>query len=91
MLPEEVMFLETVGNYTRIFISNDSYFEVRSSLTTAQKKLPNDIFIKIHRSYVVSIYYIQTIEKDHLVIDGITIPIGPQFYEPLIKKLNVIK
>jgi DNA-binding LytR/AlgR family response regulator len=87
----EVMYLETVGNYTKIFLSNDSYFNVRSSLTAARKKLPPDVFIRVHRKYIVSIFYIQTISREDLVIDGTSISIGRLYYKPLLEKLNVME
>jgi DNA-binding LytR/AlgR family response regulator len=90
LIPDDVLFLETVGNYTKIILSNKTYFMVRSSLRTALKKLPDDIFVRVHRRYGVSIYYIGSIERDNLEIEGESIPIGPLYYKPLVKKLNVI-
>ena len=89
--PEDVIGLSTEGNYTRIFLANKTFYMVRSTLSNALKKLPQDMFIKIHRSIVVSVYYIDDIEKDHLVIDGESLPIGRQFYQSFIDKLNIIE
>jgi DNA-binding LytR/AlgR family response regulator len=68
--PEEVLCLSTEKNYTRIFLTDDTYYMVRSTLTSALKKLPSDIFIKIHRSYVASLLHIEDIYKDHVIIRG---------------------
>jgi DNA-binding LytR/AlgR family response regulator len=90
--PEEVMLLETVGNYTRIFVTDQPYFEVRSSLATALKKLPEDIFIKVHRRYIVSIFYIRFICRDHLIVgEKTSVPIGRLYYKPLVERLNVME
>ena len=89
--PEEVICLSTDRNYTRIYLSNNSCYLVRSTLAGALKKLPGDMFIKVHRSYAVSILYIDTLAKDHLTIDGNSIPIGRQFYKSVIDKLNIIE
>lgn len=88
---EEVICLYTEGNYTKIFLSDKSYYLVRSSLSKAMKKLPSDIFIKIHRSYVASIYYIDNIARDHLLIGGEPVPIARQYYKSLMEKLNIIE
>ena len=66
--PGKVMILSTEGNYTRIFLSDHTYYLVRSSLSGALKRLPPEMFIKIHRSLVASIYFIDHIAKDHLII-----------------------
>ncbi len=74
-----------------MFLSDKSHYLVRSSLSGALKKLPSDIFIKIHRSLVVSIYFIDDISKDHLIVDGEPMPIGNQYYKMTIKRLNIIE
>jgi DNA-binding LytR/AlgR family response regulator len=89
--PRKVMFLVTVKNYTEITLSDNSVYSVRSSLSRAIKKLPPDMFIKIHRSLVVSIYYIDDIDRDHLIIAGEPIPIGKGFYKKAISQLNIME
>lgn len=78
-------------NYTRIQLSNKTYCLVRSTLSGALKKLPPEIFIKIHRSCAASIYFIDKIDRDHLEIGGAPLPIGRQYYRSVIKQLNIIE
>ena len=85
------MCLSIEGNYTRIYLADKSRYMVRSSLSGALKKLPPDMFIKIHRSVVVSVYYIDSIHKDHLLIGDEPIPIAKQYYKSLIDRLNIIE
>jgi DNA-binding LytR/AlgR family response regulator len=89
--PEDVICLSTEGNYTRIFLTNKSFYMVRSTLAAALKKLPADIFIKIHRSFIVSVYHIDSVHRDYLVVSNENLPIGKQYYRSLIEKLNVIE
>lgn len=89
--PEDVILLETVGNYTKIVLSNKSYYQVRSSLSAALKKLPPDMFIKTHRSYAASIHFIDDVARDHLIVSGEAIPIARQYYKPVINRLNIIE
>jgi DNA-binding LytR/AlgR family response regulator len=88
--PEEVVCLVAEKNYTKIYLSNKTDCLVRSTLSGALKKLPPEIFIKIHRSCVVSIYFIDNIARDHLIIGGKPLPIGRQYYRSVIKQLNII-
>ncbi len=89
--PGEVMCLRTEGNYTKIFLSDKTYCMVRSTLSGALKRLPPEMFIKIHRSVVASIYFIDDIAKDHLIIGEDPMPIGRQYYKPVIRQLNIIE
>ena len=49
------------------------------------------MFIKIHRSLVASIYFIDDIDRDHLIIGGEPIPIGKGFYKKAISQLNIME
>ena len=89
--PEEVVCLISERNYTKIHLSNKTYCLVRSSLSGALKKLPPEVFIKIHRSCAVSMYFIDNIAKDHLTIGAEAIPIGRHYYRGFIRQLNIIE
>lgn len=89
--PGQVMYLKTEGNYTKIFLSDQTYYLVRSSLSGALKKLPPEMFIKIHRSLVASIYFIDDIAKDHLIVGGGPIPVSRKYYKTAIRQLNIIE
>jgi DNA-binding LytR/AlgR family response regulator len=89
--PEDVVALATEENYTKILLANDRYFMMRSSLSNALKKLPPNLFIKIHRSYAVSVNYIDQIDKDHLLADGEPVAIGKLYYQELLEKLVIIE
>jgi DNA-binding LytR/AlgR family response regulator len=89
--PADVVCLSSEGNYTRIYLSDKNYYMVRSTLSGALRKLPPEIFIKIHRSFAVSIYFIDTIDRDHLTVGNEAIPIARQYYRQVIKQLNIIE
>jgi DNA-binding LytR/AlgR family response regulator len=88
--PMQVKCLIAEGNYTKIYLSDKTHYMVRSTLSGALKKLPQDIFIRIHRSIIVSIYFINDIAKDHLIIGEYAYAIGRQYYRSTIKRLNII-
>ena len=89
--PEEIAVLATVENYTRFFMADLQEHIVRCSLSNALKKLPPKMFIRIHRSFVVSINYIDWINKDCLQVGNATIDIGKQYYDALINRLTIIE
>jgi DNA-binding LytR/AlgR family response regulator len=88
--PRQVACLKTVKNYTHIILADSTIYMVRSSLAGALKKLPPDIFIRIHRSMIVSIFYMDDITRDHLVMGGLSMPISREYSKSAFKKLNII-
>ena len=89
--PEEVMCLSTERNYTRIYLADKTFYMVRSSLLATLKKLPPDMFIRIHRSFVVSVYHLTSIHKGYLVMKDKALPVANRYYRSVLAKLNIIE
>jgi len=49
------------------------------------------LFIRTHRSYAVSVLFIDMIDRDHLTIGKNAIPISRQYYKSVLDQLNVIE
>jgi DNA-binding LytR/AlgR family response regulator len=88
---EDIISLLAEDNYTKIFLPGNSFYLVRSTLSSALKNLPSELFIKIHRSIAVSILYIETINRDHLIVCNKPVPIAKQYYKSVLKQLTIIK
>ena len=89
--PLEVVCLITEDNYTRICFPDKTNYIARSTLSGILEKLPADIFIRVRRSFAVSVFYIDDIGKDHLIIGDTPIPIARQYYDHLLNQLQIIR
>ena len=89
--PQQVIALSTEKNYTKVVLSDKSTFLIRSSLASAIKKLPSDMFVRINRSEVASIYYINNIDRYNLFVGGEPAYIGKGFYKGFISKLTIME
>lgn len=58
------------------------------SLKNLQDTLPKDMFIRVHKSYIVSLKYIEDIDKTTVTVAGNKIPIGASYRDELIEKLS---
>ena len=90
--PEDVIAISSDKNYIKIFVVNDKYYIVRSTLTAALEKLPSDLIKRVHHRLAVSINYADHIAKDHLHIEGEEnpLPISRQHYQAFISSLNIV-
>ncbi|MDK6421929.1 LytTR family DNA-binding domain-containing protein, partial [Aerococcus urinae] len=59
--PEEI-FLVSVQGHTLSIESYDKTYEMAGSLSAIEKKLPKDLFLRTHRSYLINIDQIQEIQ-----------------------------
>ncbi|AWO02080.1 hypothetical protein DLD77_10420 [Chitinophaga alhagiae] len=87
---KEILVLEAADNYTK-FLGPDYFHLVRASLDMSVSLLPENMFVKIHRSFAVAVHHLQEIERDCVKIGGVSLPVSRKFYPELIKQLNIIE
>ena len=87
----DILYIEAMENYTKIFRTSGNYILSRTSLKAIQKMLPKDRFLRTHRSYIISINKIERFSKREITLKGCsaTIPIGRQYAENVYSKLTI--
>jgi len=83
----EVLYMEGLKDYIKIFTTGKTFLTLMS-LKKMERKLPKDIFIRVHRSYIVSIPKIDSIERNRIIINDNWIPIGDYYKEEFFKRLE---
>ncbi len=79
---DDILFCKGMKDYIQIYVTGKSNPIVTlKSLNTFETKLPVDKFIRVHRSYIVSILHIDTISKSEISIGKQIVPIG-SIYKP---------
>src|SRR5450755_3791091 len=82
--PMQVASLSAVKNYTTITLIDGTAYTVRTSLVNALNNFPPGMFVKIDRAEVVSVFYIDNIAKDHLIMNGKTVSIARSYYKYVV-------
>ena len=77
---DDILFCKGMKDYIQIYIHGKSQPIVTlKSLNAFETKLPQDKFIRVHRSYIVSLHHIDTISKNEISIGKQIVPIGSIF------------
>ncbi|KPM47582.1 hypothetical protein AFM12_13870 [Jiulongibacter sediminis] len=87
--PAEIAFIESLGDYVKIhFIGRSKRFLVaRSTLSSIEKELPESEFIRVHRSSIVNISQIDSINGSTISLKkAIEIPVG-KTYRQIVQKV----
>ena len=82
--------LQTKGNYTKVYFSDASYHMVRVSQRKALKLLPPDIFIRVSRNCLVSIYFINEIRQDEIIVQDRSITIETGYFESIKSQVKIL-
>jgi two-component system, LytTR family, response regulator LytT len=85
---DDIIYLQSKHVYIHIH-TLDKIFLVRSSLNDYLGHLDTGIFFRVHRSYVINLNHLQSINAEYVIINGVTLPVGKTYRDQLLKKLNL--
>ena len=85
----DINVIEAKGDYIRIKTTDKSHI-VHSTLKKIQEKLPADLFLKVHRSYIINLSKIIDIEDNSVLIKQDIIPVSRSNRSELMKRLNLL-
>jgi two-component system LytT family response regulator len=57
----DVLYIESMGDFSKIITTRQKIHFVLISLKNLEKQLPADIFLRVHKQYIINILHIQTI------------------------------
>ena len=84
---DDIVYIESLKDYIKIHRLADKPLIVKQSISTIEAMLPPDLFLRIHRSFIISINKITAFTPHDVEIGNIEIPIGRQ-YNSNLKKLR---
>lgn len=84
---DDINYIEGCKDYVKIFYG-DKMVLTRLNLKNIFEKLPKRDFERVHRSYIIGLSKIISFQKQKLEIGETIIPIGEQYRENVLKRLN---
>ncbi|SHM02537.1 LytR/AlgR family response regulator transcription factor [Flavobacterium saccharophilum] len=83
---EEILFIEGMKEYIKV-VTPDKTYITHKSLTSLSEELPADRFLRIHKSYVIALNKVKSIEGNRVQIQSYTIPIGRNYSKDVKTKI----
>ena len=84
-----IYLIEAKGDYINVKTETKNYI-VHSTLKKIEEKLPTDLFLKVHRSFIINTKKIIDIEDNSVLIKKDVIPVSRSNRPELIKRLNLL-
>jgi two-component system, LytTR family, response regulator LytT len=79
---QNILYIEGLKEYVKVYtMLSDIPILSLSSLKTLELKLPADKFMRVHRSFIVNLEKIETIDRSRIVFGKKYIPVGDQYKE----------
>lgn len=84
----DITYIEGVKDYIRIHTSKGEPVMTLMSMKSMEERLNPDVFIRVHRSFIININKIDSIEKSVAKIGRASIPISDSYKESVMNKIS---
>lgn len=82
----DILYIEGLDDYVKINLGNNKKITARISMKSILEKLPQNLFKRVHRSYIVNLKYVTSIQNKTLHLGDYQIAVGDT-YKSVIQEL----
>lgn len=86
----KLKYIEALGDYVK-FVTEKDTFVVLSTMKSFEKQLPNDKFLRIHKSYIVNLEKVERYNSKNIEIDKQKLPLSRHKKSNLIEALSAMQ
>jgi DNA-binding LytR/AlgR family response regulator len=85
---DEILYIEGLSEYVQIYTDKKKII-TKTSLTNLEEKLPDNGFLRIHKSYIVSTSRIEAFTPHSIEVPGKELPIGRSYKNAVLSMLQL--
>jgi len=85
---DDIFYAEAMGDYVK-FYTREKMFAIHGTMKSAEERLPKDNFIRVHRSFIIAVDKIDTLQDGGIMINGKFIPVADAYRKSLNTRMNV--
>ena len=80
---DEILYIESDKDYIKIIREDNPPVRIKQTITSVGEMLPKNQFLRIHRSFIVSISKVKSFTQKDVEINGVEIPVGRDYQQSL--------
>ena len=85
----EILFFEAYDNYCNLYTLHKKHL-ISHTLKSVEEKLPKTTFLKVHRSYIINVSKIDSIQEGYIFINKYKVSVSRSYKDVLMKRLNLL-
>lgn len=85
----DILFIEGLKDYVKIYTTDNKFTLTLISLIKLENLLSSKGFSRIHRSYIINIKHVKSIQKNKVLISDKRIPISESYKNSFFEKINL--
>lgn len=83
----DVLYIEGMSNYIIVHTTQKKYITYLT-FKAVEEQLPQNVFIRIHKSFLVSLNAVKTIDGNELKLESVSLPISKNYKEEVLGKIS---
>lgn len=84
---QDILYIESMKDYVKVFTSGGTII-TKQSISSVEAMLPEKDFVRVHRSYIISLDKVKTFTSELIEIEKTEIPIGKLYRNGVLKVLG---
>jgi DNA-binding LytR/AlgR family response regulator len=85
---DDILYIESWKDYIKVFLTTGKNMLVKQSISAMENLLSDHKFIRLHRSYIVSLDKITSYNALSVQLDAIEVPIGRLYKQTVMELLQ---
>ena len=86
---DDILYFEAMGDYVKVHVQQHAYM-IHSTMKIIEQKASLDNFLRVHRSYIIALNKIDSIEDGTVVIHKNAIPVADAYRSMLNQKIKLL-
>ncbi len=87
MVLADIRYFEAIGDYVKLYTTLE-ILVLNESLKNLIEKLPEHLFFRIHKTYIISLNHVQYVEGNYLRSGNTDLPIGAGYKDEFLQRLQ---
>lgn len=84
----EIEYIEAMDDYIKIFCEGKRPILSKMTMKKIEDELPSHSFMRIHRSFIISLIFVRHIRHKRVYLSEVDLPIGVKYEEELEKRVK---
>ena len=84
-----ILYLEGYDDYVKVYTTRTKMLLTKDTLKNLHGELSSEVFIRIHRSFIIAIKAIQFIEGNQVCVNDVMLPVSESYRKDLMERIRV--
>ena len=84
----DILYFQGSGNYVKVVSKKDKPILVLDKMSELMEKLPADLFLRVHKSYIINLKHIKHFHGNVIKVNDLEIPLSQSFKDEFLKRLE---